>query len=135
MWVEWLLVVISVLAAALGLYLGYLRYHRKAEFMGAKQPRVVGLLGGLRAASFSALGFDALYRTLFTRPGEQLARGFDEVDNDVISTEVGDSSRGVNDLGRSVAQLQSGFVRAYALLMLAGLAVLVLVAVFTGGLA
>ena len=135
LWVEWLLVVISVLAAALGLYLGYLRYHRKAEFMGAKQPRVAGLLGGLRAASFSALGFDALYRTLFTRPGEQLARGFDEVDNDVISTEVGDSSRGVNDLGRSVAQLQSGFVRAYALLMLAGLAVLVLVAVFTGGLA
>ena len=135
LWVEWLLVVISVLAAALGLYLGYLRYHRKAEFMGAKQPRVAGLLGGLRAASFSALGFDALYRRLFTRPGEQLARGFDEVDNDVISTEVGDSSRGVNDLGRSVAQLQSGFVRAYALLMLAGLAVLVLVAVFTGGLA
>ena len=135
LWVEWLLVIVSVLAAALGLYLGYLRYHRKAEFMGAKQPRVAGLLGGLRAASFSALGFDALYRTLFTRPGEQLARGFDEVDNDVISTEVGDSSRGVNDLGRSVAQLQSGFVRAYALLMLAGLAVLVLVAVFTGGLA
>ena len=135
LWLEWLLVIISVLAAALGLYLGYLRYHRKAEFMRAKQPRVAGLLGGLRAASFSALGFDALYRTLFTRSGERLARGFDEVDNDVISTEAGDSSRGVNDLGRSVAQLQSGFVRAYALLMLAGLAVLVLVAVFTGGLA
>ena len=135
LWLEWLLVVISVLAAALGLYLGYLRYHRKAEFMGAKQPRVAGLWGGLRAASFSALGFDALYRALFTRSGEQLAKGFDEVDNEVIGTEIGDSSRGVNDLGRSVAQLQSGFVRAYALLMLAGLAVLVLVAVFTGGLA
>ena len=134
-WVEWLLVIISVLAAALGLYLGYLRYHRKAEFMGAKRPRVAGLLGGLRAASFSALGFDALYRALFTRPGEQLARGFDEVDNDVIGTEIGDSSRGISDLGQSVAQLQSGFVRAYALLMLVGLAVLVLVAVFTGGVA
>ncbi len=135
LWLEWLLVIISVLAAALGLYLGYLRYHRKAEFMGAKQPRVAGLLGGLRAASFSALGFDALYRALFTRPGEQLARGFDEVDNDVIGTEIGDSSRGISDLGQSVAQLQSGFVRAYALLMLVGLAVLVLVAVFTGGVA
>ena len=132
-WLEWLLVVISVVAAALGLYLGYLRYHRKAEFTGAKQPRVTGLWGGLRAASFSALGFDALYRAVFTRPGEQLAKGFDEVDNEVIGTEVGSSSRRVGDLGRSVAQLQSGFVRAYALLMLAGLGVLVLVAVFTGG--
>ncbi len=133
LWVEWLLVLISVVAAFLGLYLGYLRYHKKADFMAAKQPQVAGLLGGLRAASFSALGFDALYRALFTRPGEELAQGFGEVDREVLDTRVGGSSSSVGELGKSVSQLQSGFVRLYALLMLVGLAVLVLVAVFTGG--
>jgi len=121
---EWLLVGLSVLAAALGLGLGYWRYHRA----GGKPIQVPGFL---RRASSSALGFDALYRVLFVRSGERLAEGFREVDEDVLEKGLGSSGVGVDELGHSVAQVQSGFVRVYALLMLVGLAALVLVVAFT----
>ncbi len=118
---EWLLVGLSVAAAALGLGLGYLRY---ARGLGA------GLgerFGALRTASGSALGFDALYRTLFVRPGERLAGGFREVEEEVLEPGLGRSGGGVDEVGQSVAQVQSGYVRVYALMMLVGLALLALV--------
>lgn len=171
-WAEWLLILASVLAAALGLFLGYLRYHKGGELSVGRltlklpapraavrtgpvvstaqpvapsadlrggpvvrpkarpAPPAARLLGALRGASSSALGFDALYKRLFTRPGERLAEGFGEVDREVLDTRAGRAVR-LGDLGKSVAELQSGFVRAYALLMLVGLAALVLVVVFT----
>ena len=118
---EWLLVGLSVLAAALGLGLGYLRY---AHGWGADRAE---RFGALRTASSSALGFDALYRTLFVRPGEKLARGFREVEEEALEPGLGRSGGGVDEVGQSVAQVQSGYVRVYALLMLVGLALLVLV--------
>ena len=118
---EWLLVGLSVLAAALGLGLGYLRY---ARGWGAG---LTERLGTLRGASSSALGFDALYQALFVRPGEQLAGGFREVEEEVLEPGLGRSGGGVDEVGQSVAQVQSGYVRVYALLMLVGLAALVLV--------
>ena len=160
-WAEWLLILASVLAAALGLFLGYLRYHKGGELAlgrftlklpaaGTESPApradpragpvvrpqakpasfVARLVGGLRGASSSALGFDALYKRLFTRSGERLAEGLGEVDQEVLDRGAG-RSVSFNNLGKSVAELQSGLVRAYALLMLVGLAALVLVVVFT----
>lgn len=120
---EWLLIGSSVLAAALGLGLGYLRYHRG---LGAQLGAPGGRLEPLRRAGGAALGFDALYRTLFVRSGERLAEGFQEVDDVVLTPGFGSSGAGMDELGQSVAQIQSGLVRAYALLMLVGLAALVL---------
>jgi NADH-quinone oxidoreductase subunit L len=120
---EWLLVGLSVVAAALGLGLSYWRYHRSGD-------KTIQQIEFLRRASRSALGFDALYRVLFVRSGEQLAEGFREVDEDVLEKGIGSSGGSVEELGRSVAQVQSGFVRAYALLMLVGLAALVLIVAF-----
>ena len=117
---EWLLVGLSVAAALLGLGLGYLRYARGwGEGFSER-------LGVLRGASSSALGFDALYRALFVRSGERLADGFREVDEEVLEPRIRGSGGGVDEVGQSVAQVQSGYVRAYALLMLVGLALLVL---------
>jgi len=118
----------SVLAAALGLGLGYLGY---AQGLGAGVASADGRFGALRRASSSALGFDALYRALFVRPGEGLAEGFREVDEEVLEKGIGGSEAGVSEVGQSVVQVQSGFVRVYALLMLVGLAALVLVVAFT----
>jgi len=125
---EWLLVGSSVLAAALGLGLGYLGY---AQGLGAGVASADGRFGALRRASSAALGFDALYRALFIRPGERLAEGFREVDEEVLEKGIGSSEVGVSEVGQSVVQVQSGFVRVYALLMLVGLAALVLVVAFT----
>lgn len=171
-WAEWLLILASVLAAALGLFLGYLLYHKGGKLSVGRltlklpmatadlrtgpivtaakpatsqtdlrsgpvvRPRTQSaplasrLLAGLRGASSSALGFDALYKRLFTRSGERLAEGLGEVDQEVLDRGAG-RSVSFNNLGKSVAELQSGLVRAYALLMLVGLAALVLVVVFT----
>jgi hypothetical protein len=48
------------------------------------------------------------------------------VDDVVLTPGFGSSGAGMDELGQSVAQIQSGLVRAYALLMLVGLAALVL---------
>ncbi|ADI16070.1 NADH-quinone oxidoreductase subunit L [Truepera radiovictrix] len=124
--VEWLLIGLSVTAAFLGLGLGYLRYRG-----GMREARP----GALQRASQEALGFDALYRRLFVRPGEALAQGFGVVDGELIDKGLGETALGVGILARASSLLQSGFVRAYALLMLLGLAALVFFVALSGVLA
>lgn len=121
--VEWLLIGVSVLAALLGLGLGYARYRG-----GLREERT----GALQRASQHALGFDALYRRLFVRGGEGLAQGFRAVDSEVVDKGLGGSALGVGVFARASSLLQSGFVRAYALLMLLGLAALVLIVALSG---
>ncbi len=125
---EWLLIGLSTTAALLGLGLGYLRYGRRRESTKTETPTetTTARAGVLGRASGSALGFDAAYQLLFVRSGERLAQGFRDVDEDVVESGLRGAVN-ADELGRSVAQVQSGFVRVYALLMLVGLAALVLV--------
>lgn len=124
--IELLLILLSVLAAAIGLFIGYLRYAQPDSFIATFKPP-----GFLRNASFSALGFDALYRALFVRSGETLALGFRDVDSDVVGPGLQNSVAGIGTLGDSLTQLQAGFVRLYALLMFLGLVALIVVVAFS----
>src|SRR5699024_9205472 len=56
------------------------------------------------------------------RPGSSLVNALEVADNDVIDGGlVGGTSRGLADLANVVRRAQNGFVRSYALTMLAGI--------------
>jgi len=122
--VELLLVFLSIVAAAAGLGLGYLIYHREGA------PALRRLAGTpLGAASRSGLGFDTLYSRLFTPAGEGAAAGLGTVDRELVDPGLSAGGRGVVGLlSRLVTSWQAGFVRLYALTMALG--VLALIAVF-----
>ncbi len=124
---EWLLIGLSVLAAAVGLGLGYWVYHLRN---GAPVARLRE--SAAARLSQSGAGFDALYRTLFVRPAEGAARGLALADREVVDRGISSSGTAATVLGRAVTLLQSGYVRSYALAMFLGVAVLALVVALTG---
>jgi len=124
---EWLLLLGSVAVAAIGLGLGYWVY---AVGGGALARRFAAT--PLANASRGAFGFDALYRVLFTGPGEAGAAGIAALDRDVVDRGVSGSAGLIPLLGRLLVRLQSGYVRAYAFAMLLGAAALVLLVALIG---
>ncbi|MGL4609319.1 MAG: NADH-quinone oxidoreductase subunit L [Trueperaceae bacterium] len=125
--VEWLLIGVSILAAAIGLGLGYYVYQmRKGEPVKNLRESALAKL------SLSGLGFDALYRNLFTRTTETAASGMAAVDKEVLDKGIVSGAAGFGLLGETLRWLQSGFARAYALSMFVGIALIVLVIAFGG---
>ena len=120
---EWLLIVASVAAAAIGLAIGYWVYAVGKGVLAKRMENTV-----LAGASRGAFGFDTLYRVLFVGPGEGLGVGVTQIDRDVIDRGLASGGVSVGLLGRVATALQSGYVRAYALAMLLGVAVLVILA-------
>ena len=124
---EWFLIALSVLAAALGLGIGYWLYHLRNGEPVARLKE-----GALARLSRSGAGFDALYRTLFVRPAEGVAEGLALVDREVVDKGVSSGASSANVLGKAMTLLQSGYVRSYALAMFLGVAALALVALLSG---
>ena len=126
--VEWFLIGLSVAAAFLGLFLGYWVYHvRKGEPTERLRESALGL------ASRNALGFDALYASVFTRSGESAASGLAFLDDDVLDEGVVSSTKGVAFIASAVRSVQTGYARLYALTMFLGVALLALLVAFVGG--
>lgn len=128
-WVEWLLVGLSVLAAAIGLGIGYWIYHLRK---GAPAATLKGTPAALARFSQSGAGFDGLYQNVFINPSQETASGLSALDKDVVDRGIRGSAGGVPLLARAISLLQSGFVRAYALAMLLGVLALILVVAVSG---
>ena len=126
LWVEWLLVAASVLAAAVGLAAGWWVFERGK---GALSARIGG--GSLGAAARSGLGFDAAYRAVVVEPAEGVAAGLAIGDRDLLDKGIAAGVTTATWVGRLVAAWQSGFVRLYALAMFVGLAALVVIVAAT----
>ena len=119
---EWLLTLLALLAAALGLGAGYWVYQ-------VRRGRPASRLGDsvLARLSGSGLGFDALYRALLIRPGERVAAGLKQLDRSLVDRGLSTGFGTLGLLGRAVRLLQSGYVRGYALAMLVGVGILAVI--------
>ncbi|NOK79083.1 MAG: NADH-quinone oxidoreductase subunit L [Chloroflexi bacterium AL-N5] len=126
--VEWLLIFVSVLAAAIGLGLGYWLYHLQK---GVPVNRFKNSV--LTRLSQSGAGFDGLYKALFTSTTEAAAGGLSVLDKEVVDKGIVASTQGFGVLAGIVRRLQTGYARAYALLMFLAVAVLTFVVVIVGG--
>lgn len=123
---EWLFILLSVLAAALGLGFGYWRYH-----LSGKRAQRAALVFPKRLKQLSAHAWyvDAFYARRVTRPAEVLASRGSRFDNETLSPGVPRWAGQVSVFAKALERLQSGYVRLYALLMFFGLMALVLSAV------
>ncbi len=94
---EWVFILISLLVAGFGIFLGWLFY--------IKNPRLPDIwaarLGPLYRASFNKYWIDELYGAVFTRRTMDAARGVYEVDTDIIDGTV----NGVASVTRSASRL------------------------------
>jgi NADH-quinone oxidoreductase subunit L len=124
---EWLLIGFSVVAAAVGLGLGYWVYERNQGRLASRLEESV-----LARLSRSGFGFDALYRAVFVEPAEGTASGLSSVDTDIVDRGLRAGASPVGLLARAAAMLQSGYLRAYALAMLLGILAFVLIVGLSG---
>jgi NADH-quinone oxidoreductase subunit L len=151
--VEWFFIILSLVVAGFGMFLGWLFY--------IKNPRLPDIwaarLGGLYRASFNKYWVDELYAKLFTRRTMDLSRGVYFVDSKGIDGAVNGTAwltrrlsnftglfdfkivdGAVNAIAYFIRGLmsnllraaQTGFVANYALVMVLGLAIAVFVFVF-----
>ena len=127
-WVEWLLVLASILVAGAGLAAGWWVYERGR---GAIAARLGG--GALGRLAQDGLGIDAAYRGAVVGPAEGLAGGFAIADRDLLDRGIAAGVTTATWLGRLVASWQSGYVRLYALALFIGLAALAVVVAAIGG--
>ncbi len=124
---EWALVVASALAALAGLAAGYWLYAvDKGRTVKRLEPTPVAALAR------GGMGFDAAAQAVLVRPGESVAEGLAVLDRDVLDRGLAASAGAVPLLGRLATLWQTGYVRLYALAMLAGVAVVATVALFAG---
>jgi NADH-quinone oxidoreductase subunit L len=128
LWVEWLLVVASIVVAGAGLFAGWWIYERGK---GAIASKAGG--GSLGRFAEGGLGFDAAYRAAAVGPAEGVAGGLAVADRDLLDRGIAAGVTASSLIGRAVAAWQSGYVRLYALAMFLGLAALAVVAAVVGG--
>nr|MBA3240299.1 hypothetical protein [Acidobacteriota bacterium] len=151
---EWFFIIVSLLAAGLGIGLGYLFYVRSPHLPGLW----AGRLGPLYRASFNKYWVDELYGALVTRRTMDAARGVYQVDSKVLDGAVNGAARATRGLSRLTGDAdrivvdgavngvagfvkilmspllraaQTGLTANYALVMVLGL--VAAVAIFFGG--
>ncbi len=114
----------SLVAAALGVLVAWRLYGRPSHVPAMLRERFAF---GHRVLEHKFY-FDQLYDALFSRPSAALAVGLNRVvEKPLILGSAGDIGTGVRGLARRVAQTESGLVRLYALLIAAGLVVILVV--------
>jgi NADH-quinone oxidoreductase subunit L len=100
---EWLFIIISLIAAGLGMFLGWLFYVKKPGLPDVWAAR----LRPLYRASYNKYWVDELYGKLFTRRTMDLARGVYAVDSRGIDGAV----NGTAWLARTLSRITGGFDR------------------------
>jgi NADH-quinone oxidoreductase subunit L len=109
---ETLFTLISVAAAAFGLYLAWLLYRRRPEL----PQRIADALGGFYHAVANKYYVDELYAILFIKPVVDGSTRilWHAVDQGVIDNSLNDSADAARDVSDSVRHMQSGNLRSYA---------------------
>ena len=121
---------ISVLAAALGLYLAWLLYYRRPQL----PDEIARALGRIYLAVANKYYVDELYAILFVKP---LIDGstrilWHGIDQSVIDGAVNDSADNARHISDSIRHMQSGNIRSYAGWVAVGAAAVIAYMVWLG---
>jgi NADH-quinone oxidoreductase subunit L len=127
---ESLLTAISVLAAASGLFLAWLLYHRRPQL----PQEIAHALGRFYEAVVHKYYVDEIYAAVFVKP---LIDGstrilWHGIDRDVIDATLDNSAEGAREVSDAVRHMQSGNLRSYAGWIAAGAAVVIAYMIWMG---
>src|ERR1700754_2861904 len=115
----WVVTVVVLSVVAVGIAIAYRMYSMRAV------PEAVPAGNALTVAARQDLYGDAFNERVFMRPGQLLTEGLVEIDDDAVDGAANGLAALVGRISNGFRQLQTGFVRSYALSMLAGAALLV----------
>ena len=117
--------------ALLGVGAAYLVYLRRPGLAGSAQKR----LAGVHSFLFNAWYLNQLYDRLFVRPGRAAGRfGRTTVERVLVQNTLVGGASGVVRAGTALARaIQTGYLRAYALLLLVGVCALALYFLIASG--
>jgi NADH-quinone oxidoreductase subunit L len=115
----WVVTAIVLSVVAVGIAVAYRMYGSRAV------PEQVPTSSALTVAARRDLYGDAFNEKVLMRPGMSLTRGLVELDDEAVDGAAGGLAAGVSRISEGLRQLQTGFVRSYALSMLAGAALIV----------
>ena len=118
---EWFATITSLILVGIGVSLAFWIFKADPQ----RRLRLAGTATGARTVLHDQYRFDDVYEDAFVQTGRDLG---DVLANDVERVAVQGSlegtARGVVDIGRGLAVLQSGLVRGYVLAMVAGVAII-----------
>ncbi|KZF05707.1 NADH-quinone oxidoreductase subunit L [Rhodococcus sp. EPR-157] len=114
----WVVTVLALSVVAIGVAFAYKRYARTP--VPAVAPESVS---ALTSAARADLYGDAVNEALLMRPGMQLTRATERFDEVAVSGVTRGVTTGLAGLSIRIRRLQTGYVRSYALTMLAGTAI------------
>ena len=128
--IEMLLMLISVAAAFLGLFLAWSLYYRRPQLPA----RIASSLGRLYSAVANKYYIDELYAALFVKPlvDGSTAILWHGIDQGGIDAAVNESAHAAREISDSARQMQSGNLRSYAGWVAAGGAVVIAYMVWMG---
>ncbi len=127
---EWLLMGISILAAASGWFLAYVLYCSRPEL----PKKIADSMDGFYQALVHKYYIDELYAAVFVKP---LIEGstrilWHDVDQKIIDAAVNDAGDGARQVSDEVRHMQSGNIRSYASWIAAGSAVVLAFMIWMG---
>jgi NADH-quinone oxidoreductase subunit L len=127
---ESLLMLVSVIAAALGWFLAYQLYYRRPELPA----RIAVALGSFYETVLHKYYVDEIYASVFVKP---LIDGstrilWHGIDQGVIDAAVNDSGHGARQVSDAARHMQSGNIRSYAGWVAAGGAVVIAYMIWMG---
>jgi NADH-quinone oxidoreductase subunit L len=127
---EWVLMGVSILAAASGWMLAHLLYSARPEL----PQKIADSLGGFYQAVVHKYYIDELYAAVFVKP---LVEGssrilWQDVDRKIIDASVNESADGARQVSDEVRQMQSGNIRSYAGWIAAGSAAVIAFMIWMG---
>ncbi len=125
--VEINLLILSLLAAATGIFLAYMMYVKNKDL-----PKIfVKKFSALHSLVYDKYRIDELYGVLFVRPFLAIGRFFSEVfDRRVVDGAVRFATTATLATGRVFMYLQAGDVRLYGRVLIGGLILLMIIIVF-----
>ncbi|MBY0288679.1 MAG: NADH-quinone oxidoreductase subunit L [Mycobacteriaceae bacterium] len=110
----WVVTTVILAVVAVGIAIAYRMYGRRE--IPVEVPAGSALTGAARRDLYG----DALNEELFMRPGQLVAKGLVEIDDEVVDGAGTGLAALVSRSSAGLRQLQTGFARSYALSMLAG---------------
>src|SRR6478735_545730 len=115
----WVATTVILVVVAAGIAIAYRMYGTRPV------PEEVPAGSALTVAARQDLYGDAFNERVFMRPGQLLTKGLVEIDDDAVDGAANGLAALVGRISNGFRQLETGFVRSYALSMLAGAALLI----------
>ncbi|MGA9871033.1 MAG: NADH-quinone oxidoreductase subunit L, partial [Rhodococcus sp. (in: high G+C Gram-positive bacteria)] len=114
----WLVTALALTVVAIGVGIAYAGYARRPVPSTAPEP-----VSALTSAARRDLYGDAVNEALLMRPGLRVTRAVERFDDSAVSGSTRAVAAGVSTMSTRIRRVQTGYVRSYALTMLAGTAV------------